>query len=76
MNEQLLSVFRYGLAFVGGLLANSGWISGDDWTAVSGALLTLVSVGWSIWLKINTARVPVNTLTSKQVEITGKSPNP
>lgn len=76
MNDQLISVIRYGLAFAGGLIANMGWASNDEWTAISGALLTLISVGWSVYAKIGTARVPVQTLTQKQVAITGVEPKP
>jgi hypothetical protein len=74
MNQQLVSLLRYGLMIIGTWLASSGTITEGDWESVSGALLTLISVGWAVWAKVGTTRVPVDTLTTKQTAITGVSP--
>jgi hypothetical protein len=68
MNEQVLSLIRYGLAFLGGFLASgsNAIFTSDEWTQASGAVLTLVAVGWSAWVKRNSTRVPNETLTSAQ----------
>jgi hypothetical protein len=75
MNDQLLGLVRMGLVFVGALIVQAGWIGQGDWDAIVGVLVSAVGVGWSIYNKWGTARVPVDTLTTKQVQITGVEPN-
>lgn len=76
MNDQVKSIVRYALAFVGGFIVQYGYAEEGQWTEISGALLTLAAVGWSIWAKLDSARVPKSTLTSEQVRLTGVSPKP
>lgn len=74
MNDQLMSIFRYGLMILGTWIASSGAVSDSEWASISGALLTLISVGWGVWAKVGTTKVPSETLTQKQVQITGVEP--
>ncbi len=74
MSEQLLSILRYGLTFLGGLLANYGIFSDSEWTTLSGAILAVIPVLWSWWQRQGTTRVPTETLTTKQASITGVQP--
>lgn len=74
MNDQLLGLIRMGLVFFGGIIVQAGWLGQADWDLVVGSLVSLIGVGWSVWTKINTVRVPTDTLTQKQVNITGVEP--
>jgi hypothetical protein len=76
MNDQLLGLIRMGLVFLGGIIVQAGWLGQGDWDAVVGVLVSAIGVGWSIYNKIGTARVPTETLTVKQTQITGVSPKP
>ena len=71
MSEHITSLIRYALVFVGSWIVQQGWVDNGAWEQVMGAILTLVGVGWSIYLKVGTARVPVETLTKTQTAVTG-----
>jgi hypothetical protein len=49
--EQVLSIVRHSLTFVGGLLITKGYIDDQQLTELSGAIVSLVGLVWSIWKK-------------------------
>lgn len=50
MNTALTSILRHALTAFGAWLAAKGIETGNiDWTAVSGALVTIGGVVWSVW---------------------------
>jgi hypothetical protein len=49
--EQLLSIIRHTLTFVGGLLITKGYIDDAQLTELTGAVLSLVGLVWSILKK-------------------------
>lgn len=74
MNDQLTGLVRMFLVFLGSWIVQSGWIDAAMWDTVVGSLVALIGVAWSIYNKVGTTRVPVETLTQKQTIITGVSP--
>ncbi len=45
------AVIRTVLAGYGGSLVQEGYITADDVNAASGAVIIIVTLGWSIWQK-------------------------
>ena len=48
-SDQITGILRAVLAAIGGLVAAKGWTDGGTWTIVSGAIVTLLTTGWSIY---------------------------
>jgi len=46
--QQYLTIVRTGLSVVGTVLATTGTVKGDDWTAISGAVLPIASILWGL----------------------------
>lgn len=46
--EELLGIVRHGLTFLGGIVITGGLIDSGLWTELSGGVLTLAGVIWSI----------------------------
>jgi len=46
--EELLGIVRHGLTFVGGLVITGGLIDSGLWAELTGGVLTLTGVIWSI----------------------------
>ena len=46
--EQIFGVIRHTLSAVGGILIAKGLLDDGSWTELSGAVMTLTSVIWSI----------------------------
>ena len=46
--EELLGIVRHGLTFLGGLVMAGGLLDQGLWVELSGGLLTLTGVLWSI----------------------------
>jgi hypothetical protein len=51
--EQLLAVIRHGLTFLGGFVITKGFIDESLWMELSGTLVTLSGLIWSILEKRN-----------------------
>ena len=51
--EQVLGMVRHAMTFVGGVLLAMGYVEGETWAEVSGAVVTLIGAAWSIWDKMN-----------------------
>jgi hypothetical protein len=74
MNDQVMGLIRMGLVFLGAFVVQAGWLDQGGLDALIGSLISLIGVVWSIYNKWGTARVPVDTLTTKQTAITGVQP--
>ena len=48
MNPTITSLIRHGLTAAGGFLVAKGLASSEQITEIVGALIALISVGWSI----------------------------
>lgn len=46
--EELLGIVRHGLTFLGGIIITGGLIDSGLWAELSGGVLTLSGVVWSI----------------------------
>lgn len=46
--EELLGIVRHGLTFLGGVVITGGLIDSGLWAELSGGVLTLAGVIWSI----------------------------
>jgi hypothetical protein len=53
--DNVLALLRHLLTFGGGFVAQAGYASGDEVTAASSAVLTLIGLVWSIIDKRNRA---------------------
>lgn len=51
-------IIRAVLAAYGGKMVESGYMSGDDLNQIIGAVLVLVTIGWSTWQKHRSCTVP------------------
>ena len=84
-NDQILSMARAALNILGTILLTYGYIKGLDaetWSTISGAVLTLVGVGWGLLAhtKTNTVTAAAKLLEVEQIVATptfaGKIPGP
>jgi hypothetical protein len=58
MNAEVAArIFRTFLQMLGVYLASTGKISEGDWTAISGALVALVTTGYTVWTSWGTKKV-------------------
>jgi len=46
--EELLGIVRHGLTFLGGIIITGGLLDAGLWAELSGGLLTVAGVIWSI----------------------------
>lgn len=46
--EELLGIVRHGLTFIGGVIIAGGLLDAGLWTEISGGVVTLAGVVWSI----------------------------
>jgi hypothetical protein len=46
--EQILSIVRHSMTFIGGLLITKGYIDDAQLAEISGAIVSLISIVWSI----------------------------
>ena len=49
--EQVFGIIRHGLTFAGAILIINGKVDESQWYEITGAVVSLVSVVWSIWDK-------------------------
>lgn len=53
-SDTIWQIVRYALLALGGFLTNRGLITSDELTTIIGALGTLFTAGWGIYVKYNT----------------------
>ena len=51
MFEFVLGLIRHGLTAAGGWLVSAGVATGEEATTLSGAVITLIGLGWSFYRK-------------------------
>jgi len=51
MKDTLIPIIRHAIGFGGGILVGKGIVDQQSAQEVAGALMTLVSVGWSLFEK-------------------------
>lgn len=56
--EVIVSLFRQILVIAGTYVAATGYVNADQWASISGALITLLTTGYMVWTRWNTAKVP------------------
>lgn len=49
--DEILGLLRHLLTTAGGGLIANGWVNSDQWSQIVGGLVTLGTVGWSVWQK-------------------------
>lgn len=57
-SEQIAGIIRTILAAGGGYLVSRGWLDNATMMAIVGALVTLITAGWSVWSKKPAAPAP------------------
>lgn len=55
--DMIQSYIRHALTTMGGVIIAKGYVSNSDWTDAVGALMVLVGVAHSAYIKWNTTRV-------------------
>ena len=46
--EQILGIVRHGLTFIGGILVTKGLFDASVWAEISGSVITLAGLIWSV----------------------------
>ncbi len=64
-NDTFFQIVRYLLIAFGGSVTGGGLISEEQWVAIIGALGTLGSILWGLYVKWNTSAV-LNTVIKRQ----------
>lgn len=75
-SEQITSIVRQILLFVGGFAVSKGWVDSDTLIAIVGAIATLIASGWALWSRTDknivasaAAKVPVSDNAQASVGI-------
>lgn len=55
--EQVVSILRQAMLFLGGYLVTKGWTDNGTLQTIVGAVITLGSSGWAIYTRRNTGLV-------------------
>ena len=80
--EQAGALFRTVLQVIGTIVSTRGWMQDDEWTAISGALLTIAVTIWGIWARsdrnliVSAANVPaVKEVVTETTQLATSIPN-
>lgn len=75
--QQVLSVVRQILLFVGGIAVGKGWVDNETMVQIVGALMALAGGAWAIYTRTDkaivadaAAKVPVSETSQAKVGIT------
>lgn len=66
-SDTIWQIIRYGLIALGGWFTNKGYVTGDQWTTVVGAIGTLFPVAWGLFVKSGTKAVPESVAARSDV---------
>lgn len=72
--EQVVSIVRQAMLFLGGYLVTKGWTDSATLQTVVGALITLISSGWAIYTRRNTGLISSAANVDSVVRIETTSP--
>jgi len=61
------SLIRYVLATAGGGAVTSGWLTQNDLTTIVGAIISILTVAWGVWVRHGTKQVPVEVAKDTDV---------
>ena len=68
MNQDIVwRLIRYGLIAAGSFATGKGWVTSDQVTGIIGAIGTLFTVAWGVYVKFGTKAVPAETAARKDV---------
>lgn len=68
MNSDMIwQILRYVLLAGGGWLTSKGYVSGDQVSTIVGAIGTLFTAGWGIFVKAGTKAVPAEVAARPDV---------
>ena len=65
--DSVWQLVRYGLLWIGSMLTTRGVVSNSEWDLVVGAIMTLLPVGWGVFVRWNTKAVPAATAARPDV---------
>ncbi|HEY0236564.1 MAG TPA: hypothetical protein VGC86_16140 [Afipia sp.] len=66
-SDTIWQIIRYALLALGGFIINKGLITSDQLTAIIGALGTLFTAAWGIYVKYGTRATTVDTALRNDV---------
>ena len=67
-SDTIWQIVRYILIAAGSFATGKGWVTADQVTAIVGALGTLFTVAWGLFVKSGTATVSANTAARADVQ--------
>ena len=76
MNQDMVvQLVRYVLLAVGPWIASHGWMTDDNWGLIAGALITIGTAIWGVYVKWNTTSVPAHVAAEVPTvsPVTGKT---
>ena len=56
----IIALVRTALQMIGAAMITQGFGTQDDWTAITGGTVAAVSLGWMLWARWNTRKVPAS----------------
>jgi len=68
-NEQIFSALRSILLAGGAFAVGKGWVDNATMLAITGALVTLLTAGWAVWLNRKTGLIAAAATVNKDVTI-------
>ena len=66
-SDSVWQVVRYLLIAAGSFATGKGWVTSDQVTGLIGALGTIFTVAWGVYVKFGTKAVPAATAARKDV---------
>ena len=66
-SDTIWQIVRYALLALGGFIINKGLITSDELTAIIGALGTLFTAAWGIYVKYNTRAITIDVAARSDV---------
>jgi len=58
--DMVMQFVRYALLTAGPLIIAKGWATTESWPIVVGAMMTVGTWGWGVWVKWGSTSVPDN----------------
>lgn len=68
-SDTVWQIVRYILIAIGGYFTNKGYVTGDQLTGIIGALGTLFTAAWGIWVKFGTKATTAQAAASPSVPV-------
>lgn len=68
-SDSVWQVVRYLLIAAGSFATGKGWVTSDQVTSIIGALGTLFTVAWGLYVKFGTRATPAETAARNNVPV-------